>query len=446
MKNFAYASPSISVSLLFGPTAVLQAMYAKYFGLGLTSIAAVILISRLFDAITDPIIGYYSDLYFQKKGSRKPFIITGGLLFIISSWYLYVPGGPVSTIYFLVWSLVFYFSYTMYEIPHLAWASDLRLNSVDKNAIYNLRATCSFFGVLVFFTLPLLPVFENQNLTPETLRYSVILASLLIFPCLYLSVKTVPDGRRVNGNLCSNKSRPEIKGLSIRFLFQNKSFILFIASLTVSVFGGGMWYALLFLYVDGYLGLGDKFALAFVISFSISILVLGILPRVSWQFSKKTIWALATLFLSLGIFATGLLSTESSWWNLLPCMTLYYCGLATKIMIAPSLLAEIIDYGAWKSGRDQGGIYFSIYTLTNKAASAFGGALGLSIAASYGFDVTSSINSEHAIWGMRLALAWMPSVIVLVSFLFIALIPLNLRHHLIIRRRLAGRTKDLTFQ
>ena len=102
-QGLAYALPVLPLAFLLGPMAILQGIYAKHFGLTLTTIASVLLISRVFDAVTDPIIGYYADKHRVMSGSRKPFILTGGILFIISSWFLYVPPANVSAEYFLVW-------------------------------------------------------------------------------------------------------------------------------------------------------------------------------------------------------------------------------------------------------------------------------------------------------------------------------------------------------
>ena len=56
-RAFLYAAPFFGVSLLMGPLAVLSGIYAKHYGFALTTIATVILVARLFDAITDPVIG-----------------------------------------------------------------------------------------------------------------------------------------------------------------------------------------------------------------------------------------------------------------------------------------------------------------------------------------------------------------------------------------------------
>ena len=81
LRIIAFAIPLIGSTLLLSPViAVLGGIYAKYYGLSLTSIAGVILAAKLFDAVTDPLIGYYSDRWRLKIGSRKPLILVGVLL------------------------------------------------------------------------------------------------------------------------------------------------------------------------------------------------------------------------------------------------------------------------------------------------------------------------------------------------------------------------------
>ncbi len=112
---------------LGAPIPILQGIYAKYYGFSLTTLATIILLARFFDAITDPLIGYYSDRYARRTGTRKPFILAGGLLLILSAYFLYVPiGGDigessnVSVAYFTFWFMALYLAMTLFEIPHSA--------------------------------------------------------------------------------------------------------------------------------------------------------------------------------------------------------------------------------------------------------------------------------------------------------------------------------------
>ena len=150
---------------LGAPIHILQGIYAKYYGFSLTTLASIILLARLFDAITDPLIGYYSDRYARRKGTRKPFILAGGLLLILSAYFLIctywrnVVGESrnVSVAYFTFWFMALYLAMTLFEIPHSAWASELALTSADKAKIFSFRSVAGSLGMVCFYLVPLLP-------------------------------------------------------------------------------------------------------------------------------------------------------------------------------------------------------------------------------------------------------------------------------------------------
>lgn len=437
--GLVYALPVVSLSFLYGPSgAILQGIYAKHFGLTLTTIATVLLISRLFDAVSDPVIGYCADRYHARHGSRKPFVVSGGLLFIIASWFLYVPPVNVSPIYFLVCFLAFYLSYTLFEIPHLAWGSELSTDSENKNRIYGLRSCCWFIGGLLFYAIPLLPLFRTNEFTPETLKWSVLAASVLMLPLLYMSIRLVPDrqGSQVHSLQTSYKRESVI--FLCKTIFKNKPLLILTAAHTCTGFGSGMWFTLLFIFVDTYLGLGHQFALVYVTSFGLSILALRIWYELALRLGKQCTWWIAMVLVASGMVGTGLLSAANAdWLLLLACMTLIYSGFAAFSIMVPSLMSDISDYGTLKFGTDRTASYFSLYTLINKTVGALGGALGLALAGWFGFDPTMISHSNAAILGLRISIAWIPAVMILASIFFIIRIPITAKRHKIIQRRLA---------
>jgi len=450
--GLAYACPTIAVSFLIGPIALLQGIYAKYFGLSLGTIAAVILIARLFDAVTDPLVGYFSDRYFHRTGSRKLFITLGGLLLVFSSYFLYVPFGfdtrdapfQVSGEYFLTWFLAFYLGYTLFETPHLAWGGEIVTSSKEKNKIYSLRALTVSTGLMLFFSVPLLPFFDSSEFTPRTLAWSVLFSIILMLPLLYYCINNVPDGESKNNN---NHHLSRSKKFHLRELFRiargNKSFLIFIAALFFAGAGTGMWFGMMFLFVDVYLRLGHSLSLVYMLSYGASIILITFWYAIANRFGKKTSWSSGMLMVAIGILGTGFLSPGGAGWiSLLVCMILINGGIMATVLLAPSLLADIIDYSLWKYDQDYAATYFSIYALTTKANLAIGGAFGLAIAGYYGFEPTASTQSERALDGMRLSVAWLPSFLTMVSIMFIKQIPMNIHRHNIIRRRLDLRAKS----
>ena len=79
-RLLCFTLPQIGFILLFTPTVILAGIYAKYFGLSLVELAGVTLLARIFDAVTDPLVGYWSDRVRERTGSRKIFIVSGGLI------------------------------------------------------------------------------------------------------------------------------------------------------------------------------------------------------------------------------------------------------------------------------------------------------------------------------------------------------------------------------
>ena len=110
LRYIRYALPTSSAGCLLAPMAIVQGVYAKHYGLSLEGLALVFLCSRVFDAITDPLIGYLSDRYYQRTGTRKPFMLAGGVLFVVSAYFLYIPPTTPSLLYFFFW-FIYRFTY-----------------------------------------------------------------------------------------------------------------------------------------------------------------------------------------------------------------------------------------------------------------------------------------------------------------------------------------------
>ena len=392
-QQLAYALPTMATTFLIGPLAIVQGIYAKYFGLSLTTIAIVLLSARIFDAVTDPLIGYYSDRYYMRTGSRKPFILCGAVLMVVSGYFLYVPldwgtlirlddqdstAVTVSSHYFLGWFLLFYFAWTLFEIPHMAWASDLTSSSRDRSRIYSLRYAVITTGLLMFYGIPLLPIFSSDAFTPITLYWSASLSACLMLPCLYLCIKNVPDVTVPPPTVVSKGASTKWADIHVlaKETLANKPLLLFFFAIALVTIGvSGMWFTLIFIYTDAYLALGNYFALASLIAPCIGLIFIGMWYLLAARLGKKGTLALAMLCSAAGMLLTGWLSpTESGFTSLLIVMTLCYgLGATASGAIAPSLLADIIDFHTWKFGIDRTGTYFSVYTLTTKTSAALGG-------------------------------------------------------------------------
>lgn len=431
-QRLAYASPIVVTNFLLYPIQLLLGgMYAKYFGLSLTTIAAVILAARIFDAVTDPLIGYFSDRHRARIGTRKPWIVVGTLCLVVSSYFLFIPPENVSVIYFLSWYFAFYLGWTIIDIPHLAWGSELSSGGHEKTQIYSLRATCVFLGLALYTLVPMLPFFEGQGFTPKTLKWSVFVSAIFIVPVLILSLQFAPDGRP---SFKSTKNSPTDLLIAI---FGNKPVMVILAGYFFIGIAGGMYLSMTYILADSYLGIGEQLPLIFAISLFLGLLTTLLIYKVSGLINKVTIYSLSIVASIVALLGMSLLTPGIS--ALMPFIILtmlFTAGNATMVAIVPSLVSDAADYGALKFGTDRNATYFASYNLLVKVCFGIGSSFGFAIAGWFGFDAAANIHSDQNVFGLHLAAIYIPALLFAVSLPFVVMTPINPRRHRIIQQRL----------
>jgi glycoside/pentoside/hexuronide:cation symporter, GPH family len=445
-QGIFYALPVLGVAFMTGPVPVMQGIYAKYFGLDLAVIAQAVTWGVLFDAASDPLIGYWSDRYRSRWGGRKPMVMFGGLLFIISCYLLYVPvvaetqhgGVTITAGYFIGCYLLFYLAKTIFEIPHIAWGSELTRDINRQRMIFGWRTFFIYFGHMLFYLLPFLPIFDSRAFTPATLQWTMLLGGALMLLCLGCGL-CVPNGKIVQ---VPRRSAVEVGKNSpyqaVVELFSNIPLRFLLGAGALMYLGAGMWMALLFLFVDVYLGLGEVLASAYALTFAAGAVASYGWVRLGRRWGNQRTWVVA---LTLCITAAGLMSLiapeHSPLWLLVAFMILFVTGYSCLHVIAPIILSAIVDYDTWKfGGQQRTGTFFSVYLFVLKVSAACGGALGFFITWIYGFDATADTHTEESVIGLRLAMTWLPAVFMGLAILCVVLNPLNETRHAIIRRRL----------
>ena len=377
----------------------------------------------------------------------------GGLLMIVSGYFLYVPFSA-SILYFSLCLFAFYLSYTLFDIPHNAWASELAQSASEKSIIFSFRSAGILFGLVLFYAIPLLPFFETRDITPETLKVSVITAGIMMVVFLAICIKYTPDG--MQPSILKEAPKSEDTSTVNRFdrlraiyqsLIDNKPLCIFLASYISYGLGYGLWLGLVFLYVDSYLGIGELFAQVFLAAYIAGIIVTPIWCKTANKWGKKITMSLAFIFFIISFIYTGLLVPgEAGLRELLILKITNTLGASGILAIAPAMLSKIIDYSTWKSRNENTAIYYSLYAFLTKAGLAIGVAVGLAIADWYGFDATVTSQAAENVVGLLLAMVWLPVAFILSALVFTLLNPINSRRHKIIRRCLdvRARREDVT--
>ena len=426
----AFGLVNLPLSMLMSPTAaVLPNFYLDYSAITLAGLATATLVARLFDGLTDPLIGYFSD----RSGRRKPWMVAGAVVVAAGAWFLYNPSPGAGPGYLVAWYLVVTLGWTLVEIPHTAMAAELSRDYHERSRIALWRQLLGFAGGVLFMVSPMLLLGGASTFTPEVMRAigGFIIVSLPL--SVLLLCRTVPESTR---RKAARRLRP---GDLYRALLETPPLRYFLATQVLFGLATGAVASLFVIYASRYLGLGDKvpqIALPMTLAMALGMpLWLWVMRRLE----KHRAWSLA----AAGMIATllAVLLLEPGPGALAPMAAIMACFgffLGLSSIALPSLLADIVDYDAWRNRRERAAIFFSFQAIVTKLNQGVGGAVALAIPALFGFDARREMTPEAA-FGLKVAFVAWPCLLLVPMLLLAWRYPLDRRAHGVLARRLASR-------
>lgn len=422
---------NLPLSMLLSPTAaILPNFYLEYTGITVAGLATATLLARLFDAVTDPLIGLFSD----RSGTRKPWMVAGALVVVAGAWFLYNPAADAGLGHLLTWYLVVTLGWTLVEIPHTAMAAELSVDYHERTRIVFWRQILGFVGGIGFMAAPMLLMTGTTAFTPEVMRGIAVfvMAALPVF--VLLMCRTVPEPRR-------HVMSREIRFVDLwRALRSNPPLVYFLVTQMLFGLSTGAVSTLFVIYASQYLGLADKVP---HIALPMTLAMAAGMPLWLWimkRFDKHRVWAVGavgmifTLLSVLWIQPGGLFPMIAA----TTCLGLFI-GLSSIAL--PSLLADIVDYDLWRNRKDRAAIFFSFQALVTKINQGVGGALALAIAGWFGFSGKDAVTGA-AVAGLKFAFVGWPALLLVPMIVLAWRYPLDRRAQALLRNRLDRRSRE----
>ena len=154
---YAHGTLGMPLAVIGYPLAIwIPAHYSGGLGISLATVGTILMLARLTDVITDPMIGELSDRWRSPFGRRRPWLLIGVPVMIVGVYNLFMPGEGVSTFYFLFWLTIFFVGSTMITLPHRAWGAEL---SPDYHQRSRVTATREFYvlaGLMIAAAVPMI--------------------------------------------------------------------------------------------------------------------------------------------------------------------------------------------------------------------------------------------------------------------------------------------------
>ncbi len=422
-------------------------VYNIILGLNPATIGIVLMLMRIWDAITDPIMGWISDNWRGSFGRRKPFLLIGSVLMAIAYPLIWMASPDwteqAKSIYFVCFALIFFTTYTIYSVPFRALATEMTPDYEERT---NIRVYSAFFNKVFMFMLPwIFPLSQNDWLfsDPVTgIRTLAGLSSVLILVSGVICAR-FPQERYHKVALQQEKVRLLPSFLS---LVKDPAFLLlhgigvFLLSSILLVATFGLYVNMFYVWKGDTAGGSQYFAIAQNILQILGIIMLAVISRFLVKIEKKKM-----ILLALVLALAGSLSRWFTYNQNIPELLFldpFFFAPAYTVFwaIFLSMLGDYCDYDEFKNGKRREGVFSAISGWIMKAGSSLAfGASGILLAWTHFNKDLGGEQPEGTLMKMRLLLIGLPVLCLLLAMLFNALYPLSKARMSQIREELENR-------
>ena len=381
---------------------------------------------RVYDSITDPIMGFISDNTRSRWGRRRQYVLIGAIVMGISfvaMWQIYrADGVNYNFVYFLFWSFVFYTGLTVFSIPYVAIGYEM---SDDFHERTSIMAVAQWIGQWAWVIAPWFWVvmydpqwFENADTATRTLSIwvGVICALLAMVPALFIPSRSTKDDTHLIPLTWANFGggmREILNGFKEAFgsaPFRKlcfATFLIFNAFNTVAAFS---FFIVVYHLFNGNTAAAGIWPTLFG-SVGALVTTFAVIPTVAWM--SKKIGKKNAFMLSQGISIIGYVLL---WFLMIPgkpymfmfALPFFSFGIGGLFTLMMSMTADVCDLDELATGKRREGIFGAIYWWMVKFGFAIAGLLSGAIMTLVAFTPGAAAQPAGAVDGLRLFYSGVP--------------------------------------
>ena len=393
---------------------------------------------RIFDAITDPIMGFISDNTRSKWGRRRLYVLLGAVVMGISyiiMWQLHKENSlTYNFVYFMIFSFLFYLGLTIFSVPYVAMGYEM---SSDFHERTRIMAVAQWIGQWAWVIAPWFWViiykpewFPSPSAGCRQLAVWVglICMGLAMVPALFIKSKSTVDADHLQElsrkNIKSNVSAffkgfvDAFKNVEFRRLCVS-TFFIFNSFNTIAAFS--------FFIIVYYLFGGDAGAAGIwpalhgtVGALATTFLVIPLVAKVSQKIGKKKTFILSQSISIIGYILFWFTFVPGKPYLFFIALPFFSFGIGGLFTLMMSMTADVCDLDELNTGLRREGIFGAIFWWMVKFGFAIAGLLSGSIMALVKFSPDAVVQPPGAITGMRIFYSALPVVGTLLAILIMS--------------------------
>jgi len=339
---------------------------------------SILMITKIWDAITDPIVGMWSDRTKHPLGRRYPWMLFASIpfgIFFFLQWLVpFTDTWPLFG-YYLAISLIFSTAYTCINMPYVALTPELTENYNERTSLNSFRFAFSIGGSI--FSLVLARIIFSAIQGDQATEFLVlgavvaIIAVLPIYWCFFGTRHRIAATNKEESPQPENQTQiPAIE--QIKVALQNRPFLYVIGIYLFSWLAVQLTASILPFFVVNWMGLSeDTFPLVAIAVQGTALVMLFVWTAVSKKVGKKAVY-----FMGVGfwfIAQAGLFLLQPGQVGLMYSLAvLAGIGVSTAYLVPWSLIPDVIDLDELNTGERREGIFYSFMVFLQKIGLALG--------------------------------------------------------------------------
>ncbi|MCK5128801.1 MAG: MFS transporter [Clostridiales bacterium] len=391
------------------------------------------LIAKLWDAITDPIVGQLSEKTKSKWGRRRPWLLFGAIPFGITYFIMFLNPGFSNVTVLFFWVLFAYMllntAYTCVNIPYNSLLYELTPDYNQRTSISGYKSVFAVIATLVAAgaAQPIMNMFETTTAGFMGMGavFGLLIAVFVLLPFFFVKERYVKPTGKKEGSIFKKNAEA----------LKNKPFRLLLITWMVNTIGMSMIMANLVYYFKYIFGDENLVTTAMMVLIGASLIFIPIVVKLSKKIDKNWVYAVGIILYLVAIIAIFFLGHELGIVFVYAMMLIAGIGLSAHNVTPWAMVPDTIDYGYVKTGVRTSGTYYGLWAFVIKVGAAFA-VFFLGIVLDLFGYVANATQTATSLLGIKLALGPIPGVFFAIAIICLIRYPLSKKMHTEIRKQI----------
>lgn len=411
--------------------------YSNIFGLSLAHAGTLVLVTKLYDAVSDPVMGLIADRTNTRWGKYRPYLLWIAIPFAVAGILAFFTPRTDNYTFKHVYAYVTYILmmtvYTAINVPYGAMLGVMTDDSREKSVFSSFRMFFAFIGSFIAMgsfepllklrqsilgTLPAEWTLADSTPADWTIAVSVIgiVCAVLFILSFVMTRERVTEAEMAKEPVKENSNETAKTSVveDLKALVANGPWWMLLGGgIAILLFncvrGGAAAY-----YFADVLGTNAIFTLALFLTVGEISQLVGVVVTVpvSEKIGKKATFLLVLVAVTvLSIIVAFLPETPAGMWALLVSQILICIAIGINSPLLWSMFADVADYSELKNGRASTGLIFSSSSMAQKFGAAFGSAIVLWVLMAFGYDnAKGAVQTPEALATIKALISWIPAI------------------------------------